>query len=189
MQHKSIEAKQLFDQIIQAENQLTDLRMEYWQKYELFEVQWWILLAILIIPLVIWWKLVDKNRFFQIAFLGFLAFLIALEADILGHEMGVWHYPHKLLCFGPQLLPIDFSLFSVTYMLVYQYYSSWKQYLIAATIVAVIFTFVGEPLLDYLGIYKLVSWEYWYSLPIYFLIFVFLKWFVDKLILKLGGMQ
>ncbi|MGI6453054.1 MAG: CBO0543 family protein [Syntrophomonadaceae bacterium] len=149
----------------------------------LFEWQWWVLLATLIIPLVIWWKLVDKDRFFQIAFFGFLAFLIALETDMLGHQLGLWHYPHRLVFIGPRLMEIDISLFPVTYMLVYQYFQSWKRYLIAAAIVTLTFSFVGEPLLVYMGIYELITWKHWYSLPIYFLIFVFLKWFVDKLII------
>lgn len=187
MIHKHVigeEQQQLLNQIIEAQQKLTALHTEYCIKHELFQFQWWLLLAALVIPLIIWWILVDKTRFFQIAFLGCLAALVALEFDILGYEFGLWQYPHKLNYFGPRLGPVDVSVFPVTYMLIYQYFPNWKSYLVAAVVIALAFTFIAEPLLVYLGIYQLISWEYWYSLPIYFVIFILLKWFVDALALK-----
>lgn len=176
--------EQLFNQINETIDKLFALRLEYWKNFEVFEPQWWFLLALLIVPPLIWWKLIDKKRWFQISFLGALIAIIAAELDMIGNELCLWQYPHKLLMISPRLMAINLSVLPVLYMAAYQYLPEWKQYLIVSTILALFYTFIAEPILVYMGIYELLQWKHWYSLPIYVAISIFVKWAVDSLLRK-----
>ncbi len=171
----------LLTQITELHNKESALRIEYWKKFELFEPQWWLLLALLIVPVIIWIKLIDKKRFFQIFFVGFLVAIMALELDLIGSELSLWRYPHKLLFFSPRLIPIHITILPVLHMAVYQYFSGWKPYLKVSLILSLFYAFIAEPILVYMNIYELLIWKYWYGLPIYLAIFVFVKWLADSL--------
>lgn len=177
----------LFNEIINAQKRLTDLRFEYWKKFEVFKPVWWVLLFLTIAPWVIWLKLIDRKRFFSISFVGFLVMIISVELDIIGNELSLWQYPHKLIMFGPRLLTADFSMLPVLYMAVYQYFPRWKSYLIFSLLLALFISFIGEPIFVLLGIYEKLVWKYWYSLPTYFCISIFVKWLTDKLKMKLSN--
>ncbi len=84
----------------------------------------------------------------------------------------------------PRLIPIDQGIIIVAHMFLYQCFKKWKSFIIANTIMALIFTFICEPITVWLGIYKLENWRYIYSFPIYILKAVFIKWIVDELIVK-----
>jgi len=75
----------------------------------------------------------------------------------------------------------------IFYMIIYQYFTKWKTFLIAITIMAFIFAFILEPLTAWLGIYKLYHWKYWYSFLPYILIGIVIKFLIDKLIKKQNG--
>jgi len=47
-------------------------------------------------------------------------------------------------------------------------------------IMAALFSFVAEPALAYLGMYKVLKWQYYYSFPIYMLIAISHRWIVEK---------
>ncbi|MDD4768016.1 MAG: hypothetical protein PHF87_10655 [Desulfotomaculaceae bacterium] len=171
----------LLTQITELRNKAVALRFEYWKKFEVFEPQWWLLFALLLVPVIIWWKLIEKKRFSQISFVGFLVAIIALELDMIGSELSLWRYPHKFIFISPRQIPIDFSVLPVLYMAAYQYISGWKQYLMVSLILALFYSFFAEPILVYMGIYELLIWKHWYSLPIYLAISVFVKWLADSL--------
>jgi hypothetical protein len=55
-------------------------------------------------------------------------------------------------------------------MLIYQHTRSWKTFLIASGMMSIVFCFVFEPIFVWSGIYKMLSWQSYYGLPLYFLI-------------------
>jgi hypothetical protein len=104
--------------------------------------------------------------------------LVGLLDDI-GVNSHLWSYPYKLVQVLPRLVPIDFGILIVAHMTVYQYFKKWKSFIIVNIVMATIFTFILEPLSVWLNIYKLESWKYIYSLPIYVAKAVFIKWLVQ----------
>jgi hypothetical protein len=105
--------------------------------------------------------------------------LIALTLDLTGDFLGLWKYKYSLVPL-PVMIEIHTVQMPIIYMIIYQYFNKWKAYLIAVTISSFIFTFVFEPLLAWLDIYKLYHWKYIYSFLPYIFIGVVLKYIVDK---------
>ncbi|WP_101845444.1 CBO0543 family protein [Halobacillus sp. Marseille-P3879] len=173
-----------YEKIRNMHEQLTEMRYDYWISYNVFTFQWWLLLIVLIIPWIVWWKLVDKRRLNHILLFGTILMIFIIMLDDFGLEQHLWSYPYLLTSVPTRLLPVDQGIMIVAHMLVYQYFPRWKKFIIANAVMAVIFTFIFEPLSVWLGIYQLENWRHIYSLPIYFLKVVLIKWLVDEVILK-----
>lgn len=168
MYHKLIETLQDFSEISET----------HWFEKELFTLQWWVFAAVMVLVWWIWWRLVDRGRMLEILFVGLLSSIIAIILDIMGSEAVWWSYPVRVFPKIPRLIPIDIGVIPVTYMLLYQYYSSWKKYLFASIIMGLTYTFIAEPLLVWMKLYKLYGWEYVYSFPLYIAIAVICKYLV-----------
>ena len=173
---------EIINQMIQVKIMYKQLSIEHWVKYEVFTWQWWIGVACVVIPLLVLWKLVDRRRILEITAFGFMVNILATFLDVMGSELLLWNYTLRLLPQIPLLFPVDFIIVPIIYMLIYQRYLAWKQFLFASTIVALALAFIIEPLAVYIKQYQLISWHYIYSFPIYILIVIMAKLFADKLL-------
>jgi len=176
----------MMNQMIQVKEMYKQLSIEHWVKYEVFTWQWWIGLACVVIPLLLWWKQVERRRILEITAFGFMVNILATFLDVIGSELLLWNYTIRILPQIPLLFPVDFILVPIIYMVIYQRYLAWKQFLFASTIVALALAFVVEPLAVYIKQYQLISWHYSYSFPIYVLIVISAKLFADKLLSMRG---
>ncbi|MDY0394183.1 CBO0543 family protein [Virgibacillus halophilus] len=153
-----------------------------WMDDVLFSFNWWFLVVISILPWFIWWKLTDKTRLLEIIVVGFAVFGIATLLDVIGIVFSLWTYGYKIIQMFPPLTPVDMTALPIIYMLIYQWFSKWKTFLIAHVIMAAISTFIFEPLFAWMDIYVLHGWKYIYSFPIYIAMAAGVKWFVQKVI-------
>lgn len=144
-------------------------RLQYqdWVNDDIHKWTWWLQLAVAIIPLFFWWKIVDKKRLLEIIVFGLLINVFTIILDTIGYAMVLWDYPDRFLPALPNIAPIDVVVVPVTYMIIYQYFHTWKSFIIAMVVMAAIYSFVAEPLMVALNLYTLVRWEYVYSFPIY----------------------
>lgn len=164
-----------FEQIIDTQNLSIQLQNQHWLKYEVFTFQFWLLIAMLILPWFIWWKVVDRKRFYEILVFGLLVITVVTFLDEVGCQLNFWEYRFDIEPLFPRLIPINFTMLPIAYMLVYQYFANWKSYILANIIMAAIFAFIGEPIFIFLDIYELLNWKIIYSFPIYILLGVVLK--------------
>ncbi|MDR3583729.1 MAG: hypothetical protein P4L59_00180 [Desulfosporosinus sp.] len=177
----------MVDQILQNKLMYKQLSIEHWLRFEVFTWQWWIGIAFIILPILVWWKLVDKRRILVITTFGFLVNILATVLDITGSELVLWHYTIRILPQIPLLFPVDFVMVPIAYMLVFQRYRAWQQFILASAIVALCLAFILEPLAVYIKQYQLISWHYIYSFPIYILISIFSKLITDNLLSRQEG--
>ncbi|WP_238357821.1 CBO0543 family protein [Cohnella zeiphila] len=139
-----------------------------WKQDEVFTWQWWLLAALTVIPLILWWLAVDKKRAYEIAFYGSMIDLMALLLDNFGTNLLWWSYPIKLLPILPPLITADSVLVPIFLMMVYQYFSvTWKSHWIANLIAAAFLAFIAEPIFIWIGYYKLSGWMLVYSFLFY----------------------
>ncbi len=164
-----------FQQILDAQSKAIILQFKHWCKFEVFSFQFWLLLAMLIIPWIIWTKLVDKKRLAEIFIYGLLVVTVVTFLDELGCQLNFWEYSIDIEPYFPRLIPMNFSMLPVWYMLVYQYANGWKKFILVNFFSAIFFTFVGEPIFVALKIYVLFTWKHIYSFPIYIIIAILLK--------------
>lgn len=161
---------------------LNDLMVQDWLNDFVFSAEWWLLLGLTIVPWFLWWKMVDKSRILEILLYGFFIVSITTFLDVLGWNYSLWFYPHTLLGICTPLVPIDYTLLSIAYMVLYQYSPNWKRFIVILIIISCIFAFVLEPLAEMIRFYKPLKWHHIYSVPGYITIGVFFKWIVEKIL-------
>jgi hypothetical protein len=61
-------------------------------------------------------------------------------------------------------------------------YPSWKQFLIAGTIVASILSLVFDPIMVIMNIYQPLKWHYIFSIPIFVAMTSFCKWLTEFIV-------
>jgi len=165
--------------VLELTQQYKYTKTEYWYSENVFTLSWWILLVTSIGLFILWIIILDKKSIFEIITYGFFVGTVAIYADVIGVWFGLWQYPNTIT---PMHLPIEIHRLQmpIIYMIIYQYFKTWKTFLIAATINAFVFTFLLEPFLVLLRIYEPTHWKYIYSLIPYFVIAIVFKWLIIK---------
>ncbi|MFZ3579697.1 CBO0543 family protein [Virgibacillus sp. DJP39] len=171
-------------EIEKAHKQLTEMRFENFIHQDLLSPQWWLLLGLFVLPWILWWFLVDKSRIKQIWLFGLLLSILITILDDIGVQMSLWSYPYQLVNFIPRLNPIDISVLPVLHMLIYQYFTKWKTFVIANIITALLYAYIAEPIFVKINIYQLTNWKYSYSVPIYISKAIIIKFFLERVLLK-----
>ena len=171
-----------FDHVIDNQRYLTKLRVDYWLSNSLFSVQWFCLLALLLISWAIAIKLIDKKNVTDVILSGLLMLLTLDFLDQIGILSSLWDYQIQLIPIPTGLIAVNYSLVPVLTMLMYQYYPDWRRFLLYSTLLSFVGSAIIEPLLEVFKIYTVINWEHYYSFPIYIAIAAIDKMIVDSLV-------
>jgi hypothetical protein len=169
-----------YNEIVQMREELKDAVFEYWINHTLFQWEWWVLLVLTIVPWVVFWMVVDKNRTHEILTFGFFIAILTVFVDDLGTFLVWWHYPHSLIGVSPPLVPVDLAITPCSMMIVYQYFRRWKAYLAVTLGLALFSSYIGETLFIMADFYALKSWRPFYSVIFYLAAGAVGKWFAEK---------
>lgn len=169
----------MFDQdLVDAINKITSgfvgTQEEVWRVWltqVVFTWHWWLDVALAVLPWVLWRLLRRKEHAHRLLCAGFSTMLMATYLDIIGMSHGLWTYYTWVVPLMPEYLPWDLSVMPVMSMLFYQYMPRVNPW-IKAGIFAALGAFVSEPIFDWIGIYGRFAWEYWYSFPIYIVVYM-----------------
>jgi hypothetical protein len=162
-------------------NELVQTNIERFNYYGFLSVQWWILLSFLVVPWIIWIKVADKKRTLEIVLVGALVLIVTIILDLVGYYLSFWDYSIEILPLIPGGFPFDFSMIPVAYMLIYQYFKTWKSYCIALVCMSLIYAFIGEPFSNSLELVIYIKWRYIYSVEYYILTGITVRAIVAKL--------
>ncbi|GBF33578.1 hypothetical protein DCCM_2681 [Desulfocucumis palustris] len=175
------EGSPLFEKEFLVQKRADEILRQGWKKETFLTWEWWLLVALTIFPWLIWWKLVDRRRIFEILTYGIMIMIISEFFDGIGVEFDLWEYHQRLIPLFDILIVYDFSVIPVIYMLVYQFFNTWKSFAVASIIVAGIFAFISEPALMAMGFYEVFNWRHVYSFPIYFSMAMSMRWIMGYL--------
>lgn len=162
-------------------NQLYEARIDHWLGDTLGSWRWWVLIGVLILPWFIWYRLVDKKKLPELVLFGLVIMVFASSLDEIGFVTGRWSYPVEVVPMLLRLVPADYTVLPITFMLIYQYCPTWKRYFWRLVIISSVFAFIAEPLLVYFGFYILINWFYWYSFIGYIIMGSVSRWIVRKI--------
>lgn len=126
-----------------------------------------------------WWKLVDRQRVFQMLAFSLLIGLMGSTLDIWGVKLGLWGYPIKLYFVDPGLAAVDWAFLPLLMAQVYQRCPEWRRFFLVMMLLALVCSFLGQPVLVWTGICQLHGWKYYYSLPLYMVAAVLARWMTD----------
>lgn len=167
-------------QIVQYERLLFQARYENWIN-NIFTIRWWILAICLILPWFVWYALIDKKRIQEMCLYSFVTLVVAILLDETGSSFTFWAYPVKIIPFFPRMITANYTLVPIIFTLIYQYFPSWRSFIIANAVLTLVFSFVLEPILVWARLYTLITWRHIYSVPVYFLASIFHKLFIEKI--------
>lgn len=170
------------DHLAEITRQLTQARIENWLGECFGTWHWWFLITLLIIPWIVWFKLVEKKNIVELSLYGIIIIFVTNTLDDLGFELSLWYYPLRIIPILSRFISIDCSLLPVIYMLIYQHFSDWKSFFWAMAIASAFFSFIAEPFMVFLGFYQLLAWKHYYSYPIYIALALACKWFTRIII-------
>lgn len=57
--------------LIEISFKYKEATLEYWFDNTFLRWEWWVLIALTIIPWIVWWKFVDKKRIYELLTYGF----------------------------------------------------------------------------------------------------------------------
>lgn len=145
-----------FDKIVKMGKKSTYTLIDYWKDFELYTTfEYWMMVSFLVVPLLILFFKIDKNKIFLIGFFGYSVHVLFAYVDSYGRHIGFWNYPFPIIPVLPGLA-IDSSLVPVTFMLVYQWTLNHKKnYYVYSIAAAGIFSFIFKPLLVELGLFRM----------------------------------
>jgi hypothetical protein len=120
----------------------------------------------------------SKRKKAEVLSYGLLLGILSSQLDEIGISFGAWSYPYQLIQLNRGLNPYNFSLIPSAYMIVYNYFPKWKNFLVGNIIVALIAAFIFGPILEKVGIYKPFYWKSIYSFPIYILLPIIFRYVI-----------
>lgn len=148
-----------FRELVSNQEQLTREGIQYWSLYSNFTTwQFWTILAMLIIPLILVYLFIDRTKIYRIAFFGFATHVLFAYTDAFGIRYGLWGYPYQVLPFLPSF-SLDAALIPVAIMFVYQWSLNHKKSFHGYSfLTALVFGFGFKPLLVWVGLFEKYQW-------------------------------
>ena len=166
-----MKANNLLDEVYkilaQDNSKLTDI----WLTQIIFSWRWWLLVALSIIPWIIWIKIRNKNDTVRLLFVGLVIGLVSNELDTTGITLNLWHYDWKIFPTIPMYLPWDYTLLPVSIMLLLQFKPKINKYIKAITF-SFMCAYIFEPLSIIIGLYHVIKWKSLYSFIIYIILYL-----------------
>ncbi|MBM6618711.1 CBO0543 family protein [Bacillus suaedaesalsae] len=178
--------QEMFREMVDKQENLTNLGIDYWMKYSHFGTwQFWVNLLLLLVPILIVYLKIDRKDIFRIGFFGFTVHVLFAYIDSSGIRLGLWGYPYQVIPFLPSF-SLDAAIIPVTIMLIYQWtIRNGKNFYFVSIIAALVFGFGFKPLLVMIGLFEKYKWiNYFYIYLIYQLLFLVGYW-LTKIFLRL----
>ncbi|AYA75643.1 hypothetical protein DOE78_09390 [Bacillus sp. Y1] len=129
--------------------------------------QWWLGVALFIIPWVVWFSLRKKDSTGRLLLGGLMTIILSLTIDLAALSLGLWSYPMVIIPLAPFLfLPYHFSLAPVAVMFALQIKPNMNP-LLKGVIFSSIAAFGGMNLFDAIDFYNPKNWSTLYDFIIF----------------------
>ncbi len=142
-----------------------------WVSDMVFSWQWWVVVALTVLPWVFWFIVRRKECSDRLLYAGFITMIMASYLDMTGMSIGLWSYNIRIFPMISSCMPWNFTMMPVAAMLFYQYKPRMNP-IIKAVAFSTIGSFMIEPLFRWMGIYNPLKWKSYYSFPIYIIIYL-----------------
>ena len=173
------ESNKIMDTIVNQIEELIDKKITLWQHYVLFSNLWWFGVALSIIPWIVWLIYRRRQSTDRLLYVGFYVMSISLMLDVVGDQIGLWHYRYHVIPVLPTYFPWDITLMPLTIMVFLQFRPKTNPW-IKAILFALISSYLAEPFFHWIKVYNPINWHYSYSVPIQIFIFMSSYWFSKR---------
>jgi hypothetical protein len=179
------EQQHVYEELLNKEKSLSNSWIDYWVQFSSATTwQFWVNLAMFVIPLVILWFVLDRKKALQIGFYGFSVHVMATYIHLYGVRNNIWGFPYIIVPYLPTSITMDASFNPVVLMLLYQWTINHKKnYYLFGALMCAGFSFVFKPLLTTIDLFHLYGrMNYFYLFLLYFLVTILAKLITDLFI-------
>jgi hypothetical protein len=155
----------IIDKNVNQIEQLLVQKVKIWTEYVLFSELWWMGVALSILPWIFWYIYRRKQSTDRLMYTGFFVMTVSLTFDILGDQLGLWHYRFQVIPVLPTYIPWDITLMPVGIMTLIQAKPKINPWF-KAILFALATSYLAEPFFHWLTVYEPSHWRYSYSVPI-----------------------
>lgn len=148
--------------LYQIRMDMWDVLLTQWQT-SIITPKYWGVVAFIIIYYIVWYRLTDKTRLANLLFYGSLLTVMTSLVDLFGTTAGLWYYKVPLLPLTTSVFLRDWTVIPLTYMLIQQYSSNWRQFFIWNAVGTFFLSGIVTPILSALDIVQLMQWNYLYA--------------------------
>jgi F0F1-type ATP synthase assembly protein I len=141
------------EEIRQKSEQLNNLILTKWLNQEFLSLPWFFIVFLVLACYVLFFYLVDKKRIIEILLFGSLVAVAFVVYDSIGIFFGYWKGLISVLPVYPNFFGSEFTIIPLISMLIYQYTSSWRKFLLLYIGFSVLFIFGYNSVLQNLKIF------------------------------------
>ncbi|MEY2196408.1 CBO0543 family protein [Neobacillus sp. BF23-41] len=145
----------------------------------LFTWQWWIAVALIVVPWTIWVIYRKRESSARIFSAGLMVMVLSEILDTFGVSFGKWAYPVKVVPVATINFSFRLSVLPVILMLFLQFKPRFNP-LIKAILYGGLGAYVGMPVLAMIDLYKKIDWTYTYSFFILTSSYLLAHWFSKR---------
>jgi hypothetical protein len=163
------------DEILTQQEDVVNMWMEYWRDFSTWQTwQFWAIVFMLIVPLIVVYVAIDKNKVFQIGFYGFNIHTWFTYSDAIAMRTAHVTYPFQAIPVLPVNFALDASLVPVSFMLLYQWCINHnKNVFLYGVVLSAFFSFIFKPLLVFINLMQMnKGMNYFYLFLNYLLILI-----------------
>ncbi|MCT2535278.1 hypothetical protein NC661_05335 [Aquibacillus koreensis] len=155
----STEQQEALSELRKLQEQVVNGWIDYWNEFVFLESwQFWVNMALFLLPLIFLFFFLDRKKAFLIGFFGFNIHIWLTYIHIIGGRFGYWDYPYLMFPFIPSAVELNASLIPVAYMLIYQWTQNHnRNYYLYATLLAAVIAFLFMPLLIQIHIFAIYN--------------------------------
>ena len=153
--------------------ELEQISIRSWTSNEVFSLGWFVLVGSLIVAYVVWLKLLDRHRGTELLLIGALDAVakLIISGIVLAQIFGLYIYNIRILPMPTNVFASSVTLSPIIIMLVAQYTSSWKGFLLWQAIGNAFLNFVIFPIYLALGIFTFHNgWNVFYHFIVLYVI-------------------
>jgi hypothetical protein len=176
---KNLSTIEKLDKLSSEVPELMQRIIDLWSKEVLFTWRWWFGFVLTILTWLFWYKTHKKESRYRLLTAGFFVMVVSVSFDSIGVQLGFWSYRFEVLPLIPAYLPYDVALMPVVVMSLIQFKPNSSPYL-KGILFGLLTAYIGEPIIVWLKIYKPIIWHFYYSIPIYFTIFLIAHWLTTR---------
>ncbi|KKI89413.1 hypothetical protein WQ54_26465 [Bacillus sp. SA1-12] len=179
--------KQYWKSIAEKNHELNSLLASYWNDYSHMGTwQFWVVIALLIIPLVLLYFTVDRRRIFEVFFFGYTVHILWTYLDLALEKYHFFNHTYFLTPVLPFALNMNASVLPVGFLLIYQYCTNNnKNFYLYSILISVIFAFGFASLEEYVGLVNFSKGMNKFYLFVLDMGIIVISYWLTKLMLKI----
>lgn len=149
--------QEYWGQMYEQNERMNSMTTSYWNQYSAMDSwQFWVVAALLVLPLVLLYFKVDRSKILLLFFFGYTVHILWTYIDIVLERYNFFVHTYFIAPIFPHALNMTASVLPAVFLLLYQYCLNHnKNFFLYTIILSALFSFILVPLEMYLGLVKL----------------------------------